>query len=205
MTLGAWIFLSVVLILVVLNKPFRKFFLWAAAISVVFCGLFFGYMWIKAWRERREQAREAAIQQKKQDDCTARLNKASSLNPDSSAYVMQKLANEDLCRSNPDATVQQAISVLGKPQAPKLDFSKAQPIGEVSAKLSHHKTIEGTIKSDVVVYAESLPGGPGGQLLGKVEKDTHVQVIRLDGIYQNVLIKTPSGITGWVSSSDVDY
>lgn len=74
MTLGAWIFLSVVLLLVVFHKPFRKFFLWAVAVSAVCCGLFWGYGWIRDWRERTAMAREAAIQQRKQDDCNARLN-----------------------------------------------------------------------------------------------------------------------------------
>ncbi len=74
MTLGAWIFLSVVLVLVVFNKAFRRFFFWAAAISAVCCGLFFGYLWVRDWQERREKAREVAIQQKKQNDCNARLN-----------------------------------------------------------------------------------------------------------------------------------
>jgi len=50
MALGAWIFLSVVLFLVILNRPFRKFFFWAAGIATVCCGLFFGYVSIKDWR-----------------------------------------------------------------------------------------------------------------------------------------------------------
>jgi len=103
MTLGAWIFLSVVLVLVVFNKPFRKFFLWAAAASAVCCGLFFGYVWVRDWQENRAMAREAA---------------------DAMKNAFERLANADLYRANPDITVQEAIAS----QHPTLDFSKAQPI-----------------------------------------------------------------------------
>jgi uncharacterized protein YgiM (DUF1202 family) len=67
------------------------------------------------------------------------------------------------------------------------------------------KTIEGTVTKDAVVYSKSLPGGPGGQVLGKVESGTHVRVIRLDSIYGNVQVKAPNGITGWISIGDVSY
>jgi hypothetical protein len=49
------------------------------------------------------------------------------------------------------------------------------------------------------------PGGPGGQVLGKVESGTHVRVIRLDPIYGNVQVRAPNGITGWISIGDVSY
>jgi hypothetical protein len=219
MTLGAWIFLSVVLVLVVLNKPFRKFFLWAAAISALCCGLFFGYAWVRDWRERRTIAREAAIQQKKQDDCNARLNAVSS--PDAMKNAFERLANAETCRANPDITVDEAIAA----QHPKnsqqvtLDFSKAQPIvaelkpgetlgtpvGQPARKSVRSKTIEGTVIKDAVVYGESLPGGPGGQVLGKVERGTHVRVLRLDSIYGNVQVRAPHGITGWLSSDEINY
>ena len=67
------------------------------------------------------------------------------------------------------------------------------------------KTIEGTVTKDAVVYSKSLPGGPGGQVLGKVESGTHVRVIRLDSIYGNLQVKAPNGIAGWISIGDVSY
>jgi hypothetical protein len=216
MTLGAWIFLAVVLLLVVLNKPFRKFFFWAAAVSAVCCGLFFGYVSVGEWRDHKAMAREAAIQQKKQDDCEARLN--AGLSAEGAPNVIQKLANADICRANITITVDEAIAA----PHPTLDFSKAQPItGQGQSQRSHLppgytleqparksvrlKTIEGTVTRDAVLYGESLPLRPGGQLLGKVKSGTHVRVIRLDSIYGNVQVRTPDGITGWLSSDEINY
>jgi hypothetical protein len=153
-------------------------------------------------------ARKAAIQQKKQDDCNARLNAVGS--PDAIADAFQRRANADLCGANPDITVEEA-------QHPTLDLSKAQPVppgavigpnlqGSKSARQPvRPKTIEGTITKDAVVYGENLPGGPGGEVLGKVESGTRVRVIRLDSIYGNVQVRTPSGVTGWLSSDSINY
>jgi hypothetical protein len=204
-TLGAWIFLSVVLVLVVLNKPFRKFFLWAAAISAVCCGLFFGYGWVRDWRERRAMAREAAIQQKKQDDCEARLNAVGSRDAMENAF--EKLANADLCRANPDITPEKAAllkpgETLGNA---KTEAPSKNTLEQPTRKSVRPNTIEGTVTKDGVLYGESLPGGPGGQVLGKVKSGTHVRVIRLDSIYGNVQVRTPDGITGWLSSDEINY
>src|SRR5215471_2467814 len=216
MALGAWIFLSVVLFLVILNRPFRKFFFWAAGIATVCCGLFFGYVSIKDWRERRQQARQAAIHQKKQDDCNARLNANS---PD----AFQKLANIDLCLANPDITVDEAAAAQHQKNLdqvtfdPRAGYTLKHPEGAAAApdtlpadffakrNASHSTTLEGTITKDAVIYAESLPSGPGGRVLDKIESGTHVRVIRLDSIYGNVQIRTQNGITGWISSDDVSY
>jgi len=220
MTLGAWIFLSVVLVLVVLNKPFRKFFLWAAAISVVCCGLVYGYIWIVDWREHRAMTREAAFQQKKQDDCNARLNARRSSN-DQMTDEFVRLANADLCRENPDITVDEAVAAAKHRQSldlsaglvPKvqLDPKTFQPLppgfipDSTARKSVRPKPIEGIVAKDAIVYGESLPGGPGGQVLGRVESGTHVRVIRLDSIYGNVQVRAPNGITGWLSSDEISY
>lgn len=214
MTLGAWIFLSIVLLLVVLNKPFRRFFFWAAAISAVCCGLVYGYIWVADWREHRAMAREAAIQQKKQDDCNARLN--VGLKTEGLPDAFERVANADLCRANPDITVDEARAAQ-HPKNPQstapdtlpADFFEKQQQSQQGPKSARQpvlpKAIEGTVTKDAIVYGESLPGGPGGQVLGKVESGTHVRVIRLDSIYRNVQIRTPNGITGWLSSDEINY
>jgi len=69
-------------------------------------GLLRAVLWIcidQGLARRRQQARQAAIHQKKQDDCNARLNANS---PD--AFL--KLANIDLCLANPDITVDEAAA-----------------------------------------------------------------------------------------------
>jgi hypothetical protein len=215
MTLGAWIFLSVVLVLVVLNKPFRKFFLWAAAISAVCCGLVYGYIWVADWREHRAMAREAAIQQKKQDDCNARLNAVSSR--DAMENMFERLANADRCRANPNITAEEAAElkpgeVLAPPGVipdtlPPDFFEKGSSSAPQSTGLPpvSRKSIQGTVTKDAVVYSESSPAGPDGQVLGKVESGTHVRIIRLDSIFGNVQVRTPGGITGWLRSDEINY
>jgi len=209
MTLGAWIFLSVVLVLVVFNKPFRKFFLWAAAVSVVCCGLFFGYIAIKDWRERKAMAIEEAMRQKKQDDCNARLNAAAS--PGAMENAFERLANADLCQANPEITIDEAAQHRKNPQQVTIAPSTIPPLPpgytleQPARKSVRLKTIEGTVTKDAILYGESLPGGPGGQVLGKAESGTHVRIIRLDSILGNVQVKAPNGVTGWISADDVRY
>jgi hypothetical protein len=71
--------------------------------------------------------------------------------------------------------------------------------------IARPKTIEGTVTKDAVVYSESLPGGPGVQVLDQVESGTHFRVIRLDSIYANGQVRAPNGITGWINIGDVSY
>ena len=92
-------------------------------------------------------------------------------------------------------------------EAPAGD-AKAAPdtlFADFFTKQNASKTVEGTITKGAVIYAESLPSGPGGRVLDKVESGTHVRVIRLDSIYGNVQIRTQNGITGWVSGDEVNY
>jgi hypothetical protein len=197
MTLSVWVFLYVVLVLVVFNKPFRKFFLWAAAISVVCCGLIYVYTWVADWREYRVMAREAAIQQKKQDDCNARLN--VGLKTEGFPDAFERLTNADRCRANPNITPEEAAR-----------FKSREVLGDSRTKtnpglLVRPKTRKGTVTKDTVVYSESSPAGPSGQVLGKVKSGTHVRIIRLDSIFGNVQVKAPNGITGWLGRNDINY
>jgi hypothetical protein len=194
MTLGVWIFLYVVLVLVVLNKPFRKFFLWAAAISVVCCGLIYGFIWVAGWQEYRAMAREAAIQQKKQDDCNARLN--VGLKTEGFPDAFKRLTNADRCRANPNITPEGAARFKS--------FEKRSSTAPKSTGLPLVRR-KGTVTKDTVVYSESSPAGPSGQVLGKVKRGTHVRVIRLESIYGNVQVKAPNGITGWLGRDDINY
>jgi hypothetical protein len=216
MTLGAWIFLSVVLLLVVLNKPFRKFFFWATAISAVCCGLVYGYIWVADWREHRAMAREAAIQQKKQDDCNARLNATPQVQlpggyEDAKPDVFERLADAHNCQANPEITADEAAQHRKNPQQVTIKPDTFQPLPpgytleQPTKKSVRPKAIEGTVTKDAVVYSESSPAGPDGQALGKVGSGTHVRIIRLDSIYGNLQVRTPNGITGWVSRDEVNY
>lgn len=139
--------------------------------------------------------------------------------------VFDRLGNTETCRANPDITVDEAraaqhpknpqqvtiyLDDQGNPK-PAIDPSTVTPLPpgytleQPARKSVRPKTIEGTVTKDAVVYSETLPGGPGGQVLAKVESGTHVRVLRLDPIYGNVQVRTPSGITGWLSSGEINY
>jgi hypothetical protein len=125
--------------------------------------------------------------------------------------AFERLANADLCQANPEITVDEAAQHRKNPQQVTIVPSTIPPLPpgytleQPARKSVRPKTIEGTVTRDAVLYGESLPGGPGGQVLGKVENGTHVLVIRLDSIYGNVQVTTHNGITGWLSSDEINY
>lgn len=210
MPLGAWIFATAVLLLVVLNKPFRKFFFWAASVGGVCLLLFLGYMLVQKYAEERRQKQEEALQKQKLDACIDRL--ASSPDTPFAKFGGKLVAFADgatpasVCAENPDITYQVADAMHPKPQQPPtLDFSKAVPIPSGAKTKPAVLRLLGTVTDDTAIYSESEPSGPGGQILGKIVNGTSVQVIRLDSIYDNVLVRTPAGITGWIRHSEVTY
>src|SRR6266851_3734609 len=109
MTIGWAILASTMLVLLVLNKPFRKFMGWFAGIATALA-LVFGvgyYLWAKHADRVEAQQREAqeVAHQKLVDACVARFGQAEKM-----AEVMTKVA----CEENPDAQPQ--------PPAPKPDW-----------------------------------------------------------------------------------
>jgi hypothetical protein len=82
-------------------------------------------------------------------------------------------------------------------------FKNFPNFGRGFDSVARPKTIEGTVTKDAAVYSESLPAGPGGQVLSKVESGTHVRVMRFDSTYGNVQVMAPNGITGLISIGDV--
>lgn len=106
MTLGAWIFLSVLLLLVVLHKQFRKFFFWTAGIAAVCFGIFAGYSYLKErWEEKREAAEHAAFL-KKVDECVARLTPPGV----KQSWFLDGTTPASVCSLNPDITENEATS-----------------------------------------------------------------------------------------------
>jgi hypothetical protein len=210
MPLGAWIFATAVLLLVVLNKPFRKFFLWAAAVAGVCLGLFLGYMLVQKYAEERRQKHEEALQKQKYDACVTRLTSSPADFATKFGGKLVAFADgttpETICTDNPEITYDVASAMHPKPQEPPtLDFSKAVPIPSGAKTKPAVLRLLGTVTDDTAIYSESEPAGPGGQILGKIANGTSVQVIRLDSIYDNVLVRTPTGTTGWVRHSEVTY
>lgn len=129
MSLGAWIFLSVLLLLVVLHKQFRKFFFWAAGIAAVGCGVWFGYVYLKDRLEARRAAREQAAFLKREGECVARLTDALHLPPGySNPRYPDGETPDSLCTTNPDITPNEAITahswVTVTPDAPSKKIGK---------------------------------------------------------------------------------
>jgi len=106
MTLGAWIFLSVLLLLVVLHKQFRKCFFWTACAAAVCLGIFVGYSYLKERREEKRRAAEHAAFLKKADECVTRLTPPGV----KQSWFLDGTTPASACSLNPDITENEAIS-----------------------------------------------------------------------------------------------
>jgi hypothetical protein len=60
MSIGIAIFASVVLLLVVYHKTFRKVFFWTAGIAAIGCGLFYGRLYLYLIHEEKVEAKKQA-------------------------------------------------------------------------------------------------------------------------------------------------
>ena len=117
MTLGAWIFLSVLLLLVVLHKQFRKFFFWVAGIGAICFGIFVGYSYLSEYLQAKRKAAEQAAFLKKVDECVTRLTPSGSGKSSTGVTLdfknMQYLDGAtpaSVCLLNPDITDKAAIA-----------------------------------------------------------------------------------------------
>jgi hypothetical protein len=173
-------------------------------------------------------AREAAIQQRKQDDCNARLNAVGSPS-DKMTDAFERLANADRCRANPNITPEQVALLKPGETAPGfIPDSVGPPAIDLSAGMvskpsaSSHlppgytleqlvrksvrpKTIEAQLQKTPWFTAKVLPLALVARYSVKSKAVRTSEVIRLDSINGNVQIKTPNGITGWVSGDEINY
>ena len=124
MSLGIAVFASVVLLLVVYHKTFRKVFFWTAGIAAVGCGLFFGGVYLYGrYQERQQEKREQAALLHKNlvDDCMKRYA-ASGYVDHADDFFLKLGGTIPECEGNP------ATDWSAKP-APKFDPN--QPYGTV--------------------------------------------------------------------------
>jgi hypothetical protein len=117
MTLGAWIFLSVLLLLVVLHKQFRKVFFWAVGIGAVCFGIFVGYSYLSEYLQEKHKAAEHAAFLKKVDECVTRLIPSGSAQPSSGVTLEFKdmrfldgTTPASVCSLNPEITSKEAFA-----------------------------------------------------------------------------------------------
>jgi hypothetical protein len=108
MTLGTALFASVVtsvvLVLAVYHKPFRKVFFWVAGISVLGAGIFF----LSAHLYRKHEVRKQADREGKFKACVARFPVPYVLDGER----MSRLAIASACERNPDFAPVQNSSYL---------------------------------------------------------------------------------------------
>ncbi len=139
MSLGVAVFASVVLILAVYHKGFRKVVLWAAAITAILAllgtGSYFAYDRYTTWQQTK--ARKQAVK-----DCVARFPKADAF-------------DEVACDKNPALVPPWTIRWDAVPRVKQNDAASA-------STTEKSPTITATVTCDVVVfdrdkYAEGDP------------------------------------------------
>lgn len=217
MTLGAWIFLSVLLLLVVLHKQFRKFFFWTAGIAAVCFGIFAGYSYLKERLKERREAAEQAAYLKRVDKCVTRLTDAFHLPP---GYTDPRYSDgstpASVCSLSPDITQDDAMAQHSPPQ---IDWSQyaAQPTAKKKAMAGPKSWA--VVASDFVgVYSrchfEAGNKQYDSNACGVFDKETIAELKKGDrvGILSGV-VRSSGGTniyqvkfqkwTGWVKTADL--
>jgi hypothetical protein len=179
MTIGWAIFASTVLVLLVLNKPFRKFMAWFAGITAVLAlvvGLGY-YLWAKHADRIEAQQREAqaAAHQKLVDACMARFAQAEN-----TADLITKVA----CEENPDAQPQ--------PPAPKPDW-RSGLLSEQPKKPPHLRHARATTDTEITTTQY-------GSLKCGTAKQGDVVTVLEEGVTE-VKVRTMDGIVGWAHAN----
>lgn len=99
MTLGTALFASVVLVLAVYHKDFRKVFFWIAGISAIGAGIFLLSVYLHDQYVVAREARRKAEIDRKVNACMARFQ-GSYIQPDGQGMDVIDIADE--CTKNPD-------------------------------------------------------------------------------------------------------
>lgn len=201
MSLGLAVFLSVVLILAVYHKGFRKVLLWGSAVTAVLAGLavaaYFGYNRYTTWKANRALQAQQAETEKGVKACIARLGALPGRD------IFDKLADEAACRVYPDDVAQrdEAMRTNGFiPDVPS-GYTVEDKTGKIiplpplpppvpvvtttpheSARPKPRETapvgLEATITCDVIVYDRDkfdLYGDP--QAIGSLHKGDTVRYV----------------------------
>src|SRR5437879_13160563 len=163
MTLGTALFASVVtsvvLVLAVYHKPFRKVCFWVAGISVLGAGIFF----LSAHLYRKHEARKQADREGKFKACVARFPVPYVLDGER----MSRLAIASACERNPDFAPVQNSSYLANimeihgegtlkiTPAQKFSFEGEQDIIPI-IYLAHQQTLVLTCRN----YRQAVTGIP---------------------------------------------
>jgi hypothetical protein len=181
--LGVAVFASVVLILAVYHKGFRKVVFWAGAVTVILGGSYFAYDRYTTWQQTK--AHKQAVK-----DCVARFQRAD-------------LA-ETACEVNPAVgTVPPGATVVPDCSVPNTYadciFGQVKP--SVSAKANTTKklpAIAGTVTCDVVVYDRQELGEGDPQAIDSLHVGDTVQYVGHVTVSDQDIIRV-HGRKGYVS------
>jgi hypothetical protein len=202
LSLGLAVFASVVLILAVYHRGFRKVLLWTSLVIVVLAGLalaaYFGYDRYTTWKADRALKKQQAETEKGVQDCIARLGALPGMD------MLDKVYAETACRAYPDNVAQRdemmrangffpdlpsgyaieattgKIVPLPPPVSIKIDPPTGPPPGNPFAQRQKKKTpvgLEASISCDVIVYDRDKFDFGDPQAIGTLHKGDTVRYI----------------------------
>lgn len=227
MSLGAALFASVVLVLAVYHKGFRKVLLWTGAAAVTLAllaaGCYFGYNRYSTWQADREARKQKAVIEKGVAACMARLGTpmpTKGRSPD--FFPSDYFNNLNACQAYPDLDIppppsgfvpdalpaRYMLDLKGKiapipPGATIMPAENGKPI-DLSAgfvtkpKRQTHVSIEATMTCDVVVYDRDMYANGNPEAIASVHKGDTVQYIGHVTVGDQEIIRV-HGHKGYVS------
>jgi len=101
MSIGIAIFASVVLVLVVYNRDFRKFIAWSAGISTALAAVVFGFVFLRDYQRQKEFDRGAA--KAAADAERAAVNYQHAVDDCGKRFEAHGWMNHSVCESDTDA------------------------------------------------------------------------------------------------------
>lgn len=168
-SLGLGVFASVVLILAVYHKGFRKVVLWAGAVIVILAllgaGGYFAYDQYTTWQQKKADDKAAATHRQAVKDCVNRFPNADIFD--------QAACEKDptVLPIPPGATyVLRPGETLGPPTKPPRFTIEAPTTSKV-------RVIEATVTCDTVVYDRDKFGAGDPQAIDTLRKDDTVEYV----------------------------
>jgi hypothetical protein len=207
MSLGVAVFASVVLILAVYHKGFRKFLMWTGAVAValaLFAGAcYFGYDRYTTWRADRATKKQEAATKKGVQDCMLRLGSPMPPNGIAPDFLPADYFNNlTACQAYPDIDIPPPpsgfvpdalpagymLDLKGKvapipPGAAIGDAKKEAAAIDLSAglvpkpKRETHLGLQATITCDVVVYDRDMFAGGDPEAIASLHSGDTVQYV----------------------------
>lgn len=227
MSLGLAVFASVVLVLAVYHKGFRKVVLWtggvAAALALLAVACYFGYERYSTWQADREAQKQKAMTEKGVNACMLRLGTpmpTKGTTPD--FFPKDYFNNLTACQAYPDLDIPSPppgfvpdslppgymLDLKGKvaPIPPGATIGSPKNVEPIDlsagfvpkARKETHVGLEATITCDVIVYDRDMYGSGNPEAIASVHKGDTVQYIGHVTVGDQEIIRV-HGRKGYVS------